>query len=50
MFKKVTNLIISKQDVISIECFARKTIIHTFFGDVITADMVKVTVAELKIS
>lgn len=43
---KVADLIIRKQDVISIECYDRKTTIHTNFGDVITTDTVSRTVAQ----
>ncbi|MEG0327732.1 MAG: LytTR family transcriptional regulator DNA-binding domain-containing protein [Erysipelothrix sp.] len=48
MFIKIADLIIRKQDVISIECYDKKTTIHTNFGDVITTDSVSRTVAQFE--
>lgn len=46
MFINVADLLVRKEDVISIECYDRKTTIHTNFGDVITTDTVSSTVAQ----
>lgn len=44
MFIKIADLIVRNEDVISIECYDRKTTIHTNFGDVVTTDSVSRTV------
>ncbi|QNN60749.1 LytTR family transcriptional regulator [Erysipelothrix inopinata] len=46
MFIKVADILIRKEDVYSIECYDRKTMIHTDVGDIITTDTICSTVGQ----